>query len=160
MIANLGKYYEWADNRIIALLAPLDEELFEEKMKGTKRSLRDLSEHLVVYYEYFLRRKEKVSFKSLQEKLKKMDKKALLNHWKNIINEFSETVETSEEDFVDIPLSKGKSAKISSDEYLFCYSDHASYHRGQLITTYKVITRQKATATDYYDFLNDNLKNG
>ena len=158
MIDNLGKYYEWADNRIIALLENLDEELFVKILEGTQRSLRDLVEHLVVYYEYFLYKKTKVSFKSLQEKLKKMDKRELLNHWKKVMKEFSKKVKNSKEDFIDIPISKTETIKISKDEYLYCYSDHATYHRGQLITTYKAVTEEDAVVTDYYDFLIDHLK--
>jgi uncharacterized damage-inducible protein DinB len=103
-------------------------------------------------------RKTKVSFKSMQEKLRKMDKQELLDHWKNIIKEFSESVQNSKEDFVDIPLLKGGTTNVSRDENLFCFSDHATYHRGQLITTYKAVTKQNAVATDYYDFLIDSLK--
>ena len=158
MIDNLGKYYEWADNRIIILLEKLDEELFVKFPDGTQRSLRDLVEHLVVYYEYFSFKKTKVSFKALQEKLKKMDKPELLNHWKKVMKEFSKAVENSKEDLVDIPLSKTETTKVSKDEYLFCFSDHATYHRGQLITTYKAVTEEDAVVTDYYDFLIDHLK--
>lgn len=155
---HLGKYYEWADKRIIALLEKADEKLFVKKLEGNKRSLRDLAEHLVVYYEYFLYKKNKVSFKKLQEKLKTMGKQELLDYWKKVMKEFSRSVENFEEDFVDLPLSKGGSAKVSRDNYLFCYSDHATYHRGQLITTYKEVTGRKAVATDYYIFLMDCLK--
>lgn len=158
MIDNLGKYYEWADYRIIALLETLEEELFIKVLAGTQRSLRELVEHLIVYYEYFVYKKTNVPFKSLEEKLKMMNKRELLNHWKKAIKEFSEAVKNSKEDFIDIPVSKTETTKISKDEYLFCFSDHATYHRGQLITTYKAVTDQNAVVTDYYDFLIDNLK--
>lgn len=157
---HLGKYYEWADSRIISLLDAVDEELFVKILDGTQKSLRDLVEHLVVYYEYFLYKETKVSFRKLLEKLKKMKKKELLSHWKNVMKEFSEAVQNSREDFVDIPLPKGGTVKISREKYLLCYSDHATYHRGQLITTYKAITKKNAVATDYYDFLIDHLKSG
>jgi len=155
MIDNLGEYYEWADNRIIALLEPLEEELFVKTLEGTQKSLRDLAEHLIVYYEYFVFRKSRIPFKSLQEKLTIMDKQELLNHWGKVIKEFCKAVENSKEEFIDIPISKTETTKVSKDEYLFCYSDHATYHRGQLITTYKAITGKNAVNTDYYDFLID-----
>lgn len=159
MIDNLGKYYEWADNRIIALLETLEEELFIRNLEGTGNSLRGLTEHLIVYYEYFVFRKTRIPFKSLQEKLKIMDKQELLNHWGKVIKEFSKAIENTKEDFIDIPLPNSETTKVSKDEYLFCYTDHATYHRGQLITTYKAITGEKALNTDYYDFLIDHLKN-
>jgi uncharacterized damage-inducible protein DinB len=158
MIENLGTYYEWADSRVIVLLENVDEELFVNKLKGTRRSLRDLVEHLIVYYEYFLYRKTRVSFKKLQEKLKTMEKQKLLDHWKNVMKEFAGAVDKFNEEFVDIPLANGKTKKVSKGDYFLCYTDHATYHRGQLITTYKAMTGQKAVATDYYDFLIDNLK--
>jgi len=157
MIDHLGKYYEWADNRIITLLENVEEESFVKILAGTQRSLRELAEHLIVYYEYFVYRKTKVSFKALQKKLKIMSKQELLNHWKKAIKEFSEAVTNSKEDKIDIPLSKSGTAKIPKDKYLFCFSDHATYHRGQLVTTYKAVTGQNAVATDYYDFLIDTL---
>lgn len=160
MIEHAGKYYEWADNRIIALLEALDEESFVKVLEGARRSLRDLAEHLLVYYMYFVYRKSKVPFKTLQAKLKKMNQAELLNHWKQVLGEFSDALENSGEGSVDIPLAKGRKARISGDAYLFAFTDHATYHRGQLITTYKAITGQKAVATDYYDFLIDHLKNG
>ena len=87
-----------------------------------------------------------------------MDKPELLNHWKMVMKEFSVAVENFKDDVVDLPLSQGGTAKVSKAEYLFCYSDHATYHRGQLIITYKAMTGQKAVGTDYYDFLIEHLK--
>jgi uncharacterized damage-inducible protein DinB len=159
MIDDLGKYYEWADKRVIALLEALDDELFGKVLKGIDRSIRDLAEHLIFYYEYYLHRKNKLSSKTLKVKLKGMDKNALLKHWKQALKEFSETVENFGEELINIPISKGKTAKIPGDVYLFAFTDHATYHRGQLITIYKVITGKKAIATDYYDFLIDGIKN-
>lgn len=159
MMENLGRYYEWADNRVITLLESLDEESFAKVPEGIQRSIRDLAEHLIVYYEYYAHRDRKVPFKSLQAKLKKMDKAGLLNHWKQALKDFSEALENTGEDSIDIPLPNGKTTGISRESYIFAFTDHATYHRGQLITVYKAITGKNAVASDYYDFLTAAIKN-
>ena len=68
-IINLGKFYNWADNKIIPILETLNEETFTKTLEGTQKSIRDLVEHFVVFYEFFSLRKEKISFRDLQEKI-------------------------------------------------------------------------------------------
>ena len=153
MIKNWGKYYEWADLRIIALLEDMDEASFAKVSAGCDRSLRDYTEHLVLYYDYFTKRESGVSFDKLKIALEKMSKKSLLSHWKGILPEFAASVDGLTDKPLDIPGPDGVQIKVSREEYLFCYTDHATYHRGQLITTYKAITGKPVVNTDFYEFL-------
>ena len=152
MIDNSGKFYEWADRRIIGLLENMDEELFTKPVPGVDRSVRDMAEHLIVYYDYFLK-KDKVEFLAMQENLKGMNKQALLEHWKNAVGEFARGVNKFPEDPVEVQDKKKGKVKVTKEEYLLLYTDHATYHRGQLITLYKAATGSEAVNTDYYEFL-------
>lgn len=149
---DLGKYYEWADGRIIGLLDKMDEGHFSEKVRGADRSVRELAEHLIVYYDYFLT-KEKERFLEIQESLKKMDKNELLDFWKKAVGKFAEAVDGFTEDPVEIQDANKGSIKVPRNKYLLLYTDHATYHRGQLITLFKTVTGEEAVNTDYYEFL-------
>lgn len=157
---NLGKFFDWADNKLIPIIETLNEETFTRQLEGTNKSIRDLVEHLAVYYEYFILRKEKIPFRELEEKIKLKNKQDLLNHWKKAVKEFSKSLALPQEEFTKMSISKNETVQVPFIEYLYSYTDHATYHRGQLITTFKAITRQNAVPTDYYDFLVSNLTSG
>ncbi len=117
MINYLGKYYKWADNRIILLLENMDEKLFTKTVKGVDRSVRDLAEHLIVYYDYFLK-KDKVEFTAMQENLKSMNKQELLDHWKEAVGGFARGIDNFTEDPVDVQDNNKGKVMVSKEEYL------------------------------------------
>ncbi len=52
-------------------------------------------------------------------------------------------------------MKDGSQRKIEGTDYLLSYTDHSSYHRGQIITTFKIITGKEGISTDFYYFLKE-----
>ena len=148
---NMIEFYKWADNKIIDLLQKTSEEDFNKKI--TQRSLRDLSEHMMVYLEWYLHPEK--SFEEIMNSYKSLSKDQVLDLWKTTVSNFVDTVlSKNENEKVSMPVSKGKTVDVNFDENVFAYTDHSSYHRGQIITHYKLATGKKeAVGTDHYSYL-------
>ena len=50
-------------------------------------------------------------------------------------------------------MDNGSERKIEGQNFLLVYTDHSTYHRGQLVTTYKLITGKQSVSTDFYSYL-------
>ena len=79
----------------------------------------------------------------------------LFSHWKKIITEFnSELGKKDSNSLFKLSTGENKTKDIQEWMNVLLYTDHSTYHRGQLIVTYKLVTGNKdAVATDYYEFL-------
>ncbi|MFV2016074.1 MAG: hypothetical protein ACC656_11635, partial [Candidatus Heimdallarchaeota archaeon] len=82
-------------------------------------------------------------------------KDELLKLWKNLVSNFVEFILTKNtEEKMSMRISKDDSIDVEFDEYFFAYTDHSTYHRGQLIDHYKFATgNEKAISSDHYDYL-------
>lgn len=63
--SELGPYYEWAENQIIKLLTPLPDDQFRMKLENIGVSLRDLTIHMIIQYEWFFHWSEKSFMKAI-----------------------------------------------------------------------------------------------
>ncbi len=50
---KLGKYCHWVDARLMTLLSDISDDDFTRRMDERQRSLRELSEHLIISREMF-----------------------------------------------------------------------------------------------------------
>ena len=153
-VSELGPYYEWAENRIIKLLAPLPDDQFEMKLENTGVSLRDLTIHMIIQYEWFFHWSEKTFMKEMRDKLSRNTKEELLKHWRDGRNKFLAAIKEEDPNkTIEVPFTNDKIIKIRNEDYLFAYTDHHTYHRGQIVTTFKAVTGNEAVNTDYYTYL-------
>ncbi len=95
----IGEYYVWADNRIIDFLKNItkkggvERELIEKKNEQDGRSIRDLIEHIAVYYEVVINKpKNREEFESKEEKVSKISWEELLEYWKKWVHEFATAI--------------------------------------------------------------------
>lgn len=159
-IRSLGSFYVWADKRIIKMLRHIPEEKFSYRLQATNRSLKDLSKHMIGSYEQFILfhlKNKHIGMKELEDLMNSYNSKAkeeLLNYWHEIVVKFSHVLKEVEIDaVVEVPSGKQSLVKVPYEEVIFSYTDHSTYHRGQLITTLKVLTGQEVSNTDYYTYL-------
>ena len=84
------EYYKWADKKIIDLLTPLDDQTFNKKVEITRKSLRDLSEHIMAYFDLYIN--PNLKFNDVIAKYNKMSKDKLLESWEKIVISFVDKV--------------------------------------------------------------------
>ena len=155
-LGELGNFYKWSDLKLITLLKPISDDVFSKIPEQTNKSLRKLVEHMVVYYEILNKRSK---FGEISERVKKLSKDELISLWQESVSLLPETLAKRKfDDIVDFRIDKDTSIKISNFQEVFAYTDHATYHRGQIITTYKFLTGKEAIGTDYYGFMVSQLK--
>ncbi|MHA2105756.1 MAG: DinB family protein [Candidatus Hodarchaeales archaeon] len=152
-LREIGQYYIWADKKIRDLINDLSEEEFSKVIDNTGRSIKDLVEHMISTYETFDVPFNPEEFEEKFDTLSELSKKELLDYWIKAVSDFTSKVENSSKDKADFVVGENKNVSIPYEEYLLSYTDHNSYHRGQLVTFYKVLTGKEAVNTDYYLFL-------
>lgn len=154
-ISYFGEYYVWADNRIIESLVNItEEELITKKNEPDGRSIRHMIEHIASSYEMvFETPASQEEYKKLMEKIHKYAFEELLSYWKTWVLEFAKSIEND-----NFPVPSNSPVKISSkSDHIFAYSDHSTYHRGQLVMLLNM-TGNKAVNTDYFTFLMEKTK--
>lgn len=163
-ISNFGEYYVWADNRIIDFLATItnneliDREVIEKKNEQDGRSIRDLIEHISVYYEIVINSpNSREDFESKKEKVSKLSWGELIEYWKKWVQKFATALDN---DTFPYPLlaSTSPPPKTIMNDSIFTYSDHSTYHRGQLAILINIMTGQKTINTDYFTFWREKNK--
>ncbi len=155
-ISYFSDYYIWAENRIIESLVKItDEVLFTKKIEPDGRSIRDMVEHIATSYEMiFNTPTSQDEYKKLIDRINKLSWSELLNYWKKWLNKFAEVID---KDCFPIPSNTPIEIK-SKNDYIFAYSDHSTYHRGQLVIFIN-LAGEKAPNTDYFSFLMEKDKN-
>lgn len=154
-ISNFEEYYAWADKRIIESLTKIsNEEELIKKIEPDGRSIRDMVEHIAGWYEMiFAAPTSQEEFKELFSKNTKYSWTDLIEYWKKWLNRYVEAIKTD-----SFPMPINSSAETpSKNDYLFAYSDHSTYHRGQLAFLIN-LTGKKTLNTDYYTFLLEKQK--
>jgi uncharacterized damage-inducible protein DinB len=153
-ISNLSSFYTWAEDRIIDLLTVLPQKHFEQKLKNTGVSLRDLTLHMIIQFEFFFYSSDKSSMNEIHKNLLKKTQEELLIHWKEGRERFFAALKKEDPyKLIRIPFYQKKTLSIKNEEYFFAYTDHHTYHRGQFITIFKSVTGKEAINTDFFTYL-------
>ena len=142
------RFFEWADNRLVTALQQVPEERFSEQ-SGNEWSLRKLLEHYVNSYDYLWMPLDQLKDRIVE--LSKMSNEELFQAWADSRSRFHETALKLEEE-IWLPISKEKRVKLPRDEVFIAYSDHLTYHRGQLTRAIKQLGYEGVN-TDYYAIL-------
>ncbi|MFX0087674.1 MAG: DinB family protein [Candidatus Hodarchaeota archaeon] len=155
-ISFFSDYYVWAENRIIESLVKItDEKLFKKKIEPNGRSIRDMVEHIATSYEMiFNTPKSQEEYTKFIDRISELSWSNLIDYWKKWLNKFAEIIDQD-----SFPIPRNFPIEIKSkDDYIFAYSDHSTYHRGQLVILIN-LTGEKALNTDYFTFLMEKDKN-
>ncbi|MHA2105561.1 MAG: DinB family protein [Candidatus Hodarchaeales archaeon] len=152
-IREIGQYYIWADKKVKDLINDLSEEEFSKVIDNTGRSIKDLVEHMISTYETFDVPFNREEFEEKFRTLSDLPKVELLDYWIKAVSDFTSKIESSIKDKADLMIEENKIVSIPYEEYLLSYTDHNTYHRGQLVTSYRILTGKEPINTDYYTFL-------
>jgi uncharacterized damage-inducible protein DinB len=139
------------------MLQDVSKEQFDLELEQTGLSLHDLTIHLLFYYELWLQHMVTNKWPQttqLMIELKSEEKTGLLERWKKVITEFAQKLKECKGK-IEIRINKEQLVEMDFDDLIFSYTDHSTYHRGQLITTFKIVTRKKAMNTDYWTYLEE-----
>ena len=148
-LSDIGKHCIWADRELATLFSSVTKKQFNEVPESTGRSLCDLVVHLLAGYEMVLGG----DYMNVMNTYGQKEQSELLEIWKNAVEKFITAIESDPSKSFTITMDDGSKQEVTGQNYLLAYTDHSTYHRGQMVTTFKVITGQEAVSTDFYTYL-------
>ncbi|MHA2251913.1 MAG: DinB family protein [Candidatus Kariarchaeaceae archaeon] len=154
-LESLGNYYVWAEEEVRKVVKSLSDEEFSQKHEKIGRSVRDLIEHLWVSYESYFHPPTMDTWKKLAEEATNMSRSDLTEKWKEGCGKFAKGILEYDKGEVTFPIDKEKSLKLNKEDYFLLYTDHQTYHRGQLMTILKMLGKEGVN-TDYFTFAMSN----
>jgi uncharacterized damage-inducible protein DinB len=156
-LRRLYEYTDWANDRILDVIAGVSEEQFTREIVSSFSSIRDTLSHVVFAEWLWLQRWKGVSpselpawakdssFAALRELLHEVaaDRRAYLDA-------FTDDAAGSMLDYRNI---KGEPFTMPLGELLVHCANHSTYHRGQLVTMLRQAGVAAIPSTDYSQFL-------
>ena len=149
---DLLDHYLWSTKLVLGLLDNLTEEQITHKSIEINRSIKEIVLHLISIYAYFSSFNE---YKSILESTKSMDKNQLLKQMRDLTKKSFIVFSNDSQKVIPIKTKKGISKSITGVSLFHMFSDHYAYHRGQIMTMYKLETGKDAVGTDYAVFLQE-----
>ena len=146
--ADILNHLLWATKKINDLLVAVSEDEFNKKPSLKTRSIKEIVLHLVSINAYFSSFNE---YKAIVETSKQMNKDDLLELYRDLTKKVYEIFQKDPEKFIPI-----KTKNITGFSLIHMYADHFSYHRGQILTAFKLVTGKEGIGTDFAIFLQEN----
>ncbi len=155
MIKDLGYYYVWANNKYREAITQLTDEEFNQVDEKVARSIKELVIHIITTNEMY--HKPVDDIRKLGEELKNKSKDEIIKLWKKSDDDFAHVVKNMKEEPVTFSISKDEKITITAVENLLMYSDHSTFHRGQLLSAIKYLGK-KGISSDYYYYIVEKYK--
>ena len=149
ILSDIAKHCIWADRELATLLATVSQDDFTTVPDHTGRSIQDLVVHILAGYEMVLGG----DYNNAITTYGSLKHKELLDTWKDQVEKFVTELDNNPSKSYTIKMDNDKERKIEGQNYLLSYTDHSTYHRGQIVTTFKLITGKDAVSTDFYTYL-------
>jgi uncharacterized damage-inducible protein DinB len=137
-VQDLYAFNRWANRRMLDAAAALDAEAYARALVSSFPSIRDTLVHMLSADWVWLRRWKGTSPDGMPEGWQGMPFDRLLDAWAALEAEQGHFVAGLSEEDLDVPLAyrntKGEAYAQPLRELLRHVVNHASYHRGQLVT--------------------------
>ena len=150
MIEELGSYYIWAHDRYRKVMSDLSDEEFERVDQKVGKSVRQLVTHMILITAYSYMDEDSVV--ELSERVAGSDKDSLLLLWKEVDLQMADTlksVSTERTRVIQTPTGD-KQAEVPEDLYFLSFTDHNTFHRGQLLSMLKSLGRPGVSSDLFY----------
>lgn len=149
---ELYNHFLWVTKKITNLLDNMTEDQFNQKSSEEERSVKEIILHLVSIYAYFSSFNE---YQSIVEKSNRMDKKELLQLMRDLSKKVYTVLENEPKKMIPVKTKNGIKKNITGFSLFYMLTDHFAYHRGQIVTKFKMITGKDGVGTDYASFLTE-----
>ncbi len=148
LLDYIGHYYTWANDKFRAVFKDFTDEEFDNENNSIKKSIRELVIHQITTNEFLLIKE----VKELVSKLREMDRGKLIEFWKKSDMRFADKINKNYEGTTELSISDDKNIKIGKDELYFAYTDHSTFHRGQMLSLIREYGKDGIN-TDFYSYM-------
>jgi uncharacterized damage-inducible protein DinB len=149
LLSGIGEYMLWADAKIWEIVKSLKDEEFSRVVSDRSGSIRERYLHMAHghsnwYFRWIKREPEKVE-------LEKLSRDELFSYLIRTNREIINLLQSNGSDIVQKPF-RSADIPLRLEEMIFNIINHATYHRGQIVTLLRILGKDIAT-TDYVSFL-------
>ncbi|MCJ7817361.1 MAG: DinB family protein, partial [Candidatus Thorarchaeota archaeon] len=143
------QYMLWADERIWEIVETLtDEEFSQELIPGSgsirNRYLHMAQDHCGLYYRWVRNDPENVE-------VERLERDALFSFLNRCNGMIMDLIQGNGFDAAKVPSTAGE-IYLTMEEMVFNIINHATYHRGQIVTILRCLGKE-VSATDYMSYL-------
>ena len=151
LLLRMGQYMLWADENIWEIVKTLTDEEFSQIFEETSGSIRDRYLHMAQghsqwYYRWINEVPKKVDFD-------KLERDTLFTTLHRVNGLIMDLIQGNGFDAAKVSSSVGE-IYLTMEEMVFNIINHATYHRGQIVTMLRCLGRV-VSATDYMAYLID-----
>ncbi len=145
----MGAYMLWADDKIWDIVNALTEEEFSRTIEVNSGSIRDRYLHMAQGHSQWYCRWMNEEQKS--ENLDNLSREELFSYLSSINSKLIALVQKNTTEEVQIS-GQSRDILFRLDEMVFNIINHASYHRGQIVTLLRMLGKE-VVVTDYVPYL-------
>jgi len=151
------QFNAWADGKMVEMLTNVDEKLFDQEVKSSFPSLRKTVMHIWDAEQVWFLRIKGIPFSGWPGNNFKGNTQEMLNGYVDNSKALAEFMLPKDRAFFDTLLNyknmQGLEYTQPIEDILFHVVNHASFHRGQLITMMRELGLNKFTNTDLITYM-------
>jgi uncharacterized damage-inducible protein DinB len=154
-LAKYALYNLWANQQIVKWLNNADDNQWQQEVESSFNSLKSTLIHLWNAEHGWLQTLLKLPWEQAIAPEKEMAKNLMLSGFLLTSKRFAEFVNNLEDaDFKSVRNFGNNKADVSAADIILHVFNHATYHRGQLITIGRQVGLSEPPRTDYIYFIN------
>jgi len=150
LLARLGKYQIWANDKYREIISNISEEEWEKDLGEPVTNVKSICTHIVLAVERCL---------TIMNQERDLEREDVIPLWELSKGDFLEKWRLSDYTLHTLLETKAEGKVIfkemsfmDAEDFLFQYINHSSYHRGQLVIALRLLEKE-VTNTDYLFYL-------
>jgi uncharacterized damage-inducible protein DinB len=145
----MGEYMLWADKKIWTIVQTLTDEEFSRVVYDRSGSIQERYLHMTHGHSQWYFRWTKIEPK--QTTLENLTREELFGYLNNMNNKIIDLIQRHNIDTIQNPF-QSQDIHLHLEEMLFNIINHATYHRGQIVTLLRLLGKD-VVMTDYVPYL-------
>jgi len=139
----------WADEKIWAIVRTLSDDEFSKVLDDNSGSIHSRYLHMAEGHSHWYNRWIDASSEQIQ--LEELDREGLFLFLQRYNGLILDLIQGNDFDIAEVPLQNGR-VLLPMEEMVFNIINHATYHRGQIVTLLRNLGKS-VTPTDYVPYL-------
>ena len=149
LLLRMGKYMLWADEKVWAIVKTLSDDDFSRELDDNISSIHGRYLHMAEGHSQWYNRWNNVS--SEQIRFDELDREDLFRFLQRYNELILNSIHGNGFDVSEVPILDGRII-LSVEEMVFNIINHATYHRGQIVTLLRRLGKS-VSPTDYVPYL-------
>ncbi|MFW9908240.1 MAG: DinB family protein [Candidatus Thorarchaeota archaeon] len=155
LLTRMSKYMLWADAKIWNYVITLTDEEFSLVVSNKSGSIYERYLHMAhghsQWFHLWIEKEQETI------ELERLSRDELFSYLTGINRRIADLIHDNDVDAVKNPFRSAE-IPVTLEEMIFNIINHATYHRGQIVTLFRILGKD-VTMTDYVPYLLDTFEN-